>query len=71
MTLGRAIDEKDDEEARGTELFAALDKLRTVHDFEHLDSSHGRNSVLVPGDQPGTEKLLVIDLESWDHPSSY
>ena len=42
-----------------------IGKLRTEYDFQPLDYSHGRNVIIVPGDNE-QEKLLIIDLECWE-----
>jgi len=40
--------------------------LKTEYHFQPLDYSHGRNCILVDGDNE-QEKLLIIDLELWEH----
>jgi hypothetical protein len=56
MTLGQVPNEDDDLEAWSNNHFNALEKLCTNHDFEHLDSSHGRNNILVGGYPTGYRK---------------
>jgi hypothetical protein len=61
MTKGQLPNEdKDISDA----LDKVLDRLRTEHKFDHLDSSHGRNCILVSDGEK--EKLLVVDLEHWE-----
>ena len=57
MQKGRTPDRDVDEE-----FHSVLRMLRKKHSFEHMDSSHGCNCILVP-DGEGKEKLLIIDLE--------
>lgn len=48
----------------GSKFAEAIKELRTRCHFQPLDYSHGRNCILV--EDNGEEKLLIIDLESWE-----
>jgi hypothetical protein len=60
MTKGRLPDRDISDE-----LHEVLDALRSTCGFDHLDSSHGRNCILVSKEDRSGESVLVIDLENW------